>query len=906
MSDTSLDAALHRQLREVVFPRLATPREAPLRLWIVGCGEGASTYALAVELLAFLGERPFQIFATDRDQSLIDRARARSYDEPVRRRCVFARHELLRDPPYGRMDLVVCLGVLTPLEASSRERARAALHFALRPSGLLLAERGLELGDSAFRAFDAAPNVYARGTFASALRLTTREPELHTEPARWAPARGLDLSRQLDRMLLQHFAPPCLLVDDTLTVLQSRGDVERVFGTRGQGHEHLSAVVGEGLGAPLALLVRNALRSGDVERAGAISRVRPNGSIESFDVCALPLAGVLEHSRTVALTFAPRHDEWLDRPRGAGGTSSELEELREHIAELVGAHARATRQLVSLNDELTVVNDELCAGNEDLQALNEELRTAQEQLLGGNDELSALNEQLALRNRELTQVNSDLSNVFATAEVPVVILDTALRIRRFSNQARLLVNVSERDLGRPLDDLRLEIDAPELKVSIARVIESELATECEVSDHGGRWHRLSIRPYRDAEDRVDGVVISLFDIDALKRTARQAELASQQAERANRAKDDFLATLSHELRSPLHSVLVYTQLLRRDALRGEKVLQAVDAIESGVSLLVQLLDELLDVSRIVSGKFPLRKRSTELPDLVARALEVVAEECAEKQLRVRADLPATLRVSGDALRLQQVVANLLSNAIKFTRPGGSIAVSVGALGGWARLCVRDDGIGIDPAFLPRVFDRFTQGDSTLAREFGGLGLGLHIVRQIVELHGGEVAAASDGADRGAQFTISLPVALEVESTPEPAQSLATPPGLLDGLRILVVDDDRVARTAVTDLLSHAGAEVLSAPSAADALEAVVECGPQLMLCDIAMPGEDGYSLIRRVRALDDPALARIPALALTAFARAADRERALAAGYQDHLAKPVDVDLLMQALSTLRADSSAP
>jgi CheY-like chemotaxis protein len=258
------------------------------------------------------------------------------------------------------------------------------------------------------------------------------------------------------------------------------------------------------------------------------------------------------------------------------------------------------------------------------------------------------------------------------------------------------------------------------------------------------------------------------------------------------------------------------------------------------------------------------------------------------------------------LRLQQVVANLLSNAIKFTPNHGAINVSLRRVDERAVLSVRDDGVGIEPSFLPHVFERFTQGNSSLTREFGGLGLGLNIVSHIVELHRGDVVATSEGAGQGAVFTVSLPLIGEQLLSEKRIVRPPTSTPLLHGLRVLLVDDDHQARQAVCDMLSHAGAEVLSAPSAADAMEALIECAPELMVCDIAMPGEDGFSLMRRVRALDDARLAKIPAVALTAFARASDRERALEAGYQQHLAKPVDIDVLTQALAALRADSSAP
>jgi two-component system CheB/CheR fusion protein len=861
------DPALFARLREVVFPRLLQKRDTPLRFWVIGCGTGEDAYALAIELLAFLGDQevPFRIYATDADRELAAFARAGAYDahalervgaatraewffeldgrnrvvERVRRSLVFARHDLTLDPPFGNMDLLLCREGLP----GPRPRALSALHYALQPTGFLLVGRG-ELGDcdGAFRALEGAEGVYVRGTPATPLRLVPRELPQLTLPL------GVELAARFEG--LPHGAPRG--VDDAPTSSQTWATVERAFAQPVMEPPTLRSVV--------------------------------------YDIV-----------RSVARVFVP------SRLTRAATRAAEpgIVELREHLAEAALAHARTTQRLASVNDKLTTTNEELCASNEELQSLNEELRTAQEQLLSSNDELGELNEQLSRRNRELTQLSSDLANVFDSARMPVVLLDEACRIRRFSSQAHQLLSLRASDVGRPLEDLRLHIEVPDLGAQLARVIATGISFEREVRDRAGRWHRLAIRAYRSPRHHIEGAAISLFDIDDLKQSARRAELASEQAERANRTKDEFLAALSHELRSPLHGVLIYAQLLRRDAVRGEKVKQATEAIEAGVLALVEQLDQLLDVSRIVSGKFALRTQTVDLVGVVEHALALATESFAAKQLRVRTELPAALPICGDALRLQQVAVNLLSNAVKFTRDGGSISLTLSQRGESVELCVRDDGVGIAPEFLPSVFDRFTQGDSSYTREFGGLGLGLNIVRQIVELHGGQVSVASEGPGLGAQFTVMLPVARALAR--EPAAELPRPsnPRALESVRILLVDDDCIARAAVSDALSHAGAEVLCAPSAADALEVMRECAPQLMLCDIAMPGEDGYALIRRVRALGESTLAHIPALALTAFARAGDRERALAEGYQEHLAKPVDVDVLIQSLTALRGDSSA-
>ncbi|HEY6880313.1 MAG TPA: ATP-binding protein, partial [Polyangiales bacterium] len=634
----------------------------------------------------------------------------------------------------------------------------------------------------------------------------------------------VEMSRSLDRELATRYAPPCLVVNEQLEVLQTRGDIAPMLQREGA-----PAQVSRALEPTLRGLIAEAKQASPEACARGLTIVGSDGSCAPCDVRACKLVASPDSGDALfAVMFEPS---------------------------------------AKSNDEF----------------------------------------ELRRENTRLTQLNRDLNNVFAVADVPLLVLDAAARVRCFTEKALQIVDVREADVGRPLSELGLNIDVPDLGAEVQGVITSGLARESEVRDLTGRWHRLNIRPYGGRQSQVEGVVISLVDIDALRDLLRRAQRANEDAEQANRAKDEFLATLSHELRAPLHSVLVYAQLLQRGTLKADSLQRAGEAIESGVLLLVQLIDELLDVSRIMNGKFMLNLEPVDLVAIVRRALESVAEKCARKLLSVSASLPSVLHVSGDALRLQQVVGNLLSNAVKFTPARGLITISLRQVEERALLSVRDDGVGIDPGFLPHVFERFSQANSSLTREFGGLGLGLNIVRHIVELHGGEVSAASEGAGQGAVFTVTLPRTVEAQ---RPALPVASPRPThrraLEGVRILVVDDDHAARQAITEMLSQAGAEVLSAPSAADALEAVLECEPQLMVCDIAMPDEDGYSLIRRVRALADPQLAHIPALAVTALARSSDRDRALEAGYQAHLAKPVDIDVLMHALSALRAESASP
>ena len=383
----------------------------------------------------------------------------------------------------------------------------------------------------------------------------------------------------------------------------------------------------------------------------------------------------------------------------------------------------------------------------------------------------------------------------------------------------------------------------------------------------------------------------------------RAQAARAEAEAANRAKDEFLATLSHELRTPLTAILGWSRLLRTNAFDAEGLARALETIERNARSQSQLIDDLLDVSRIITGNLRLDVRPVELIPIIEAVADSIRPAADAKALQFRVALePSVGRVSGDANRLQQVVWNLFSNAVKFTPDGGSVEVRLDRLDSSARLTVQDTGIGIDPQFLPYIFDRFRQADGSTTRKHGGLGLGLAIVRHLVELHGGTVGAHSDGAGQGATFAITLPLAEADRGAQEGAEREARGggngtlrcAGVLDGLRVMLVDDEADTRELMGAVLEQCGAVVKSCGSAAEALDALEAWGPDLLVSDIGMPQEDGYSLIGKVRQLRKAE--RLPAVALTAYATNEDRARALSAGFQRHLVKPVEPDKLIAAL----------
>ena len=426
---------------------------------------------------------------------------------------------------------------------------------------------------------------------------------------------------------------------------------------------------------------------------------------------------------------------------------------------------------------------------------------------------------------------------------------------------------------------------------------------------GVRVAEASVTAVKDADGRVEFFIVQASDITERKRFEEERERLLRESQEANRLKDEFLATLSHELRTPLTAILGWAHLMRGGQLDGASAARALETIERNARAQAQLIDDLLDVSRIVTGKLHLDIAPVDPHSFIDPAVEAVRPAAEAKGVRLLKliDTGAGV-VMGDAARLQQVVWNLLSNAVKFTPRGGRVQARLERVNSQIEIAVADTGAGIAPEFLPHVFERFRQADQRTTRQHGGLGLGLAIVRHLVELHGGTVRAESEGEGAGATFTVSLPVSPvqrreEGAERARPAARDTLPahecPERLDGLRLLVVDDEPDARELLAVGLGQCGAEVVTASSAAEAVEAVSKERFDAIVSDIGMPDEDGYELIRRVRALPPEAGGRTPAAALTAYARTEDRLRAMRAGFEMHVSKPVELTELVVVIANL-------
>jgi len=1070
------EPAAFEALAKEILPQLleAKPKGAPLRAWVAGCSTGEEVYSLAIALLDSAAmeknPRPIQIFGSDVSEAAVEKARSGLFSDvalrdlpealrlkyftkleqgyrinkQVRELCVFVRHDLARDPPFAKLDLVSCRNVLIYFGAALQKRLIATFHYCLNRPGFLFLGRSESITGHGqyFTPIDRENKFYARTASHSQLQFTPVEKT--SQQASLLPVApdlrpAFDLIKHVDRMMLARYAPAGVVINEKLEVLHFRGRTGPYLeAAAGHPQTNLLKMAREGLLVPLKAALAQARKQRAPIRKHDL-QIGERGATVHCDLVVIPLTawpGSVELLYTVLFEELEPPVKAKKGKRLTGRTSSELLRVKRELVTSKEYQQSLLEEHGRVNDDLGTANEELISGNEELQSMNEELQTAKEELQSANEELTTVNDELHSGNRELNTANADLVNLLNTVEIAIVFVDAQRRIRRFTPQAQSLFNVLSTDVGRPIDEIKPKVHLPDLEGQIAAAISNVVARESEIQDQFGRWFRMQIRPYQTSEGKVDGALISLVDIDTLKRHVDQAEWsrdyavsivdavlvpllvlneqlhvisandafyesfggahtelenrdffglsggqwdipmlraslldlferrmpfqllevegefprvgrrtmsfsaravhfrnsrpmillaiedvsirkrtdaerkhlledaqnARAAAEQANRTKDAFLATLSHELRTPLATMLMNAQLLRHPDLSPAKLQLISEAIERSARTQSRLIEDLLDVSRIVMGKLSLELRRLSFSEVIAASVEMVTLQAAKKTVRIETHLGRPMGlISGDSPRLQQVILNLLTNAIKFTSPGGVIRVELDREGEEAVLRVSDDGVGIAAEFLPFVFERFSQQENSSVRRFGGLGLGLSIVRDIVRLHGGKVRAESAGMGTGSTFTVSLPLLrLAGEAAPgTPALEAPLDLSFLTGLRILVVDDDTETLEAISEMLRHTGANVTAASSAVEALLAAQTPGLQIIVSDISMPGTDGYSLMRSIRALPAKPQNSVPAIALTASFGLGARKLSFEAGFQEHLEKPVDLERLAQAMLQL-------
>jgi PAS domain S-box-containing protein len=548
-----------------------------------------------------------------------------------------------------------------------------------------------------------------------------------------------------------------------------------------------------------------------------------------------------------------------------------------------------------------------------------------------SDEKPASASQIARRNNQWSAVNSPelaaswLSALVESADDAIITKTLEGKITSWNRGAeRMFGYTAEEAIGQPVTMLIPEDHIDEEPTIIARLRAGERIEHYETvrirKDGTALDISLTVSPIRDANNKIVGASKIARDISQRKHAERTLQEQSEanerlyrEAQESGRLKEEFLATISHELRTPLNAILGWARIMRTGKLKEEETKKALETIERNARAQAQLIDDLLDVSRIITGKLRMDVRPIDPNGFIEAAIDAVNPAAEAKGIRVQKIMDTGIvTVPGDPIRLQQVIWNLLSNAIKFTPRGGNVQVRMERVDSHLQIVVADSGQGIPQEFLPHVFDRFRQIDQSSTRQHGGLGLGLALVRHLVELHGGSVAATSPGPGQGSTFTIVLPVVpiyhvnangVQVHPTARTLLPSADYCASLEGLMILIVDDEHDTRELLRTSLSECGAEVTVAGSVAEAFAAFEASIPDILISDIGMPDVDGYELIRRLRELPLEGGGKVPAIALTAYARVEDRLKALRAGFQMHVPKPVELAELVTVVASVAGRS---
>lgn len=1027
-----------------IFEKLAPGED--LRVWVAGCATGEEAYSLAIliheQVRGLDRQIPVKIFATDVHQRSLETAAAGVYSisaieavsedrlkeyfvktvdgyrvsAELRNMVVFAQHNIIKDAPFTRLNLITCRNLLIYLLPEAQKKAINLFHFGLKTGGVLWLGPSESTGDiaSEFEILDQHWKVYRKRRD---VRLT---PGFRPPMSAGAGARGLSSRRtavhdhplldSLVQVLEQTFGA-AVLVNDQMEIEHTFGDASRYIPIyRGPPTLNLLELLSRELRTAVSAAVHRARRE---KRTVVFSSIRtdPESGAGQVDVCVQPLTSTRRSGMHLFIRF---EDSRPSHPTVDAVENVELSEAtREHM-DSIEAELRYTKEnLQATIEELETSNEELQATNEELLASNEELQSTNEELHSVNEELYTVNAEYQKKIDELTELTRDIDNLLLSTNVHTIFLDDHLRIRKFTPRMAEVFNLIESDVGRNIHGFFHSIQSSNLPQKLEQVLSSGMIIEEEVRTTTGGIFLMRILPYA-GDTKSGGVVLTLIDITMVKEAeARfsnavsvspngilivdhcgsitminaeverifgytQAELIGKPVEtlvpesKATRhtelrtdffrqprlirrmggmsyvwgvhkngtkipldirvnpivtptgiqaiasivdftehqkleatlreqviQRDRFLATLSHELRNPIAAVLTSASLLRRVAGADTNVERPIAVIHRQTSHMATLLDDLLDVSRVTQGKIDLRRMPIDLVSVCQEAFESVSAMAKRHLHVIRTELPSDpLYIHADRVRILQVIENLLTNAIKYTNDGGEIVLNLSADAMFAILRVRDNGCGMSRSLQTTIFDMFVQSDDTLDRSQGGMGVGLTLVKSLVELHQGTIEAASEGKDRGSEFTVRLPLT-------QRRPIMAAKPGNSmnkSDVTMVLVEDIEDSRTMFAKLLQLEGYQVLATASdGIEGLEVIKRLRPAVALLDIGLPQIDGYQLARRLRAdLGDT----IFLVALTGYGRGEDQEAVLEAGFNVHLVKPINVDTLNAVLEKLYHDES--
>ena len=1043
------DREAFERLRETLIPQLLDnkPKDEELRVWVAGCATGEEAYSIAILLQEALNARQdtrrVKILATDVHRGSLDFASRGLYDaeraagiEPallkryfaklgqsyqvvpeLRQLVVFAPHNVVKDAPFTRLDLVSCRNLLIYLQPFAQKRVLSLLHFALKRNGILFLGPSENVGalSDDFEPVDAHWRLYRKHRDVHVNRVGRVMPPLRNldlnsgEPH--GPSQPYSLSRLIGvyNVLLEEHVPPSLLVNEKRELVHAFAGASRYLKLK-DGRATLDVL--DMLEPELRMAVTGALQRALKEQTTIVYnglRLHGNDGEKSIKLSVRPLLS----ANTPVAHLLISIEELDPAPRSVPPQSElDLSQVsRDQLGSLESELRRTKENLQATIEELATSNEELQGANEELLAANEELQSTNEELQSVNEELYTVNAEYQKKIAELMQLTNDMDNLLASIEVGTVFLDKSLAIRKFTPRVAEIFNLLPHDVGRPLTAFSNGLDHDALMADLHEVLKTERPIEREVRDRNNAWFFLRILPYR-ARGAVDGVVVTLIDINGLKAAAdavfreryllnslmdsvpdatyfKDAEgrfvrinramaqrlglsdpaeaagktmadyvegtagkdldrldqktlagetqlyreeqqpfegrmgwfMTTRQPLRGERGeivgmlgvardvsgqkrseneireaikrRDEFLAMLSHELRNPLAALVNAAAVLHNIGAVTTEQEPSLGVIERQSRQMTRLLDDLLEVSRITQNKIELRKQVVDARDIVTEAVLATKDKFQAQKLTLTQDLGSKgLPVDVDPARLQQIVVNLLDNAAKYSRPGGHVKLELGREGDQAVVRVTDDGAGIDPGVLDSIFELFVQGRATLHRTDGGMGVGLSVVRSLVEMHGGTIRAHSDGVGCGSEFVMTLPIAVKAAHTPNKPIRSRWPAGK----RAVVVEDNADGREMLELLLRQAGYEVFSAADGSSGLDLILKERPHIAIVDIGLPSMNGFDIAKSLRAR--PEYADLYLVALTGYGQPSDHEAALSAGFDEHLVKPLDPLELTRLMNT--------
>lgn len=876
---------------EYVFDSLASKhlarllKEKPdgnLRLWVPACSTGEEAFSLAIlccELAARLKKKPqIQIFATDINEKVLEKARAGIYPDSackqlsperlghffdrvpggvrvrknIREMCIFARHDVSADPPFSNLDLVSCRNVLIYFTPPLQRRLMPVFHYALRPEGLLVLGSSETIGPftDLFSLENKRAKIYMKKKISNSKSGAPKPGFSLPRPKKPSPAaspkgspaptpppaaRGPDLKELLDQSIKHHIAG---------------GDTAQVV--------------------PVPV---------------------PNSSDKVFMV-------FVDRTPDAAATAKETGSGKETGKSGVARLKKELASARKRLQAFVEQGDAAT-------EKLRAANEEIVSSNEELQSTNEELETAKEELQAANEELGALNSELENRNQELERavaVSHQFTALVESSDDAIISINLDGIVQTWNKGAeRIFAYTSDEVIGKPITILVSDQHLDEEPAILFKLRQGAKVNHYEAVRRKKNGElidvSLTISPIINAKGEMIGA--SKIARDVTQRKQAEAELVRTRliAEKASQAKDEFLAALSHELRTPLNPVLLLATDYAGNRDLSPELRASFDLIRRNVETEVRLIDDLLDLSRIVSGKIHLEKQKVVVTDILANTIAMLRSEFEQKELRLLEDFaPVKAAVFGDPVRLQQVFWNILKNAIKFTAAKGIIKVKTQVDSTRFKVIVRDTGVGMTAAELERTFTSFRNGPADESQRSGGLGLGLTISKQLVELHQGTIAAQSEGRNFGATFTVTFPlVPLEEAERVKPPDLSHSTPAVIESRRILLVEDHVPTREVLATLLTRRKHSVKTAGTVSEALLHATTESFDIVISDLGLPDGNGNELFSKL-------LKEFPNLrgvALTGYGMDDDLEKTKVAGFHAHLTKPVAIQMLEETLARL-------